>query len=467
MHHLSRFFVHKEEEEEKKKNNKKKRRDMESKNKPRRLDRRYANNNINYEPTTPFPDQSVSLRTRSLDLYPVNDETSFRIDGNEGIDAIFQKIGLSGFEDFAIPADAWEARKMRSSSDVLPVSSTTEVDEPTDKKKSDNAIVAGVGMIADTVIVSDMTTIPVSVGGGNGGGGGIKGIRPPLLAPPPVISLPKMDTDCSTWDLLNSFAPDGDICSSNSRGVLDSDEEVDREIIQQREANDTGFAGRNVLSASCSFTTSNDDDCSSTTTEPMSNNISPNLRIKRTIRRWDKGETVLGRGSFGSVYVGIAEDGFFFAVKEVSLLDQGDIGKQCISQLEQEIALLSQFEHENIVQYYGTDRDESNLYIFLELVTMGSLLTLYHKYPLRLPVVSSYTRQILHGLMYLHEQNVVHRDIKCANILVDANGSVKLADFGLAKATKLNDVKSCQGTPFWMAPEVSALLMSFDCIMLY
>ncbi|CAL5407419.1 unnamed protein product [Camellia sinensis] len=44
-------------------------------------------------------------------------------------------------------------------------------------------------------------------------------------------------------------------------------------------------------------------------------------------------------------------------------------------------------------------------------------------------------------------------DIKCANILVDASGSVKLADFGLAKATTLNDVKSCKGTPYWMAPE--------------
>uniref|UniRef100_A0A6N2LZU9 mitogen-activated protein kinase kinase kinase n=1 Tax=Salix viminalis TaxID=40686 RepID=A0A6N2LZU9_SALVM len=193
-------------------------------------------------------------------------------------------------------------------------------------------------------------------------------------------------------------------------------------------------------------------DSLSSTTEPISN-ISPTGRFRRVFTYWEKGE-LLGRGSFGSVYEGISDDGFFFAVKEVSLLDQGTQGKQSIYQLEQEIALLSRFEHENIVQYYGTDKDESKLYIFLELVTKGSLQKLYQRYNLRDSQVSSYTRQILHGLKYLHDQKVVHRDIKCANLLVDANGSVKLADFGLAKATKLNDVKSCKGTAFWMAPEV-------------
>ncbi|KAG5223855.1 mitogen-activated protein [Salix suchowensis] len=185
---------------------------------------------------------------------------------------------------------------------------------------------------------------------------------------------------------------------------------------------------------------------------PISN-ISPNGRFRRVFTSWEKGE-LLGRGSFGSVYKGISHDGHFFAVKEVSLLDQGTRGKQSIYQLEQEIALLSRFEHENIVQYYGTDKDESKLYIFLELVTQGSLQKLYQTYNLQDSQVSPYTRQILHGLKYLHDQKVVHRDIKCANLLVDANGSVKLADFGLAKATKLNDVKSCKGTAFWMAPEV-------------
>ncbi|KAF2320109.1 hypothetical protein GH714_023749 [Hevea brasiliensis] len=103
---------------------------------------------------------------------------------------------------------------------------------------------------------------------------------------------------------------------------------------------------------------------------------------------------------------------------------------------------------------YKSLTDESKLYIFLELATKGSLAKLYQKYHLRDSQVSAYTRQILSGLKYLHDQDVVHRDIKCANILVDANGSVKLADFGLAKATKLNDVKSSKGTPYWMAPEV-------------
>uniref|UniRef100_A0A2N9FN80 Protein kinase domain-containing protein n=1 Tax=Fagus sylvatica TaxID=28930 RepID=A0A2N9FN80_FAGSY len=89
--------------------------------------------------------------------------------------------------------------------------------------------------------------------------------------------------------------------------------------------------------------------------------------------------------------------------------------------------------------------DESKLYIFLELVTKGSLAMLYRK------VIKAFSSVICN--VFTCDPHVLW-DIKCANILVDANGSVKLADFGLAKATKLNDVKSCKGTAFWMAPEV-------------
>ncbi|XLT88865.1 hypothetical protein HN873_010618 [Arachis hypogaea] len=177
--------------------------------------------------------------------------------------------------------------------------------------------------------------------------------------------------------------------------------------------------------------------------------------FNRTFSSWQKGY-VLGKGSFGTVYEGFTDDGFFFAVKEASLLDEGsNQGKQSVFQLRQEISLLSRFQHENIVRYFGTQEDQSSLYIFLELVPKGSLLSLYQKYSLNDSHVSAYTRQILHGLKYLHNQNVIHRDIKCANILVDVSGSVKLADFGLAKATE--NVKSSKGSPYWMAPEMQAL----------
>ncbi|KAM7250891.1 hypothetical protein ACFE04_022774 [Oxalis oulophora] len=236
--------------------------------------------------------------------------------------------------------------------------------------------------------------------GDSGAIGGIKGERPAFLVPPPPVRLRP------TIDLVN-YPKDDDVIA----GVLNVVVEA------------TGY------------------------------NISPGGKLRRTVTSWQKGQ-LLGSGSFGTVYEGYTVDGDFFAVKEVSLLDQGSQGRQSIFQLEQEISLLSQFEHENIVQYRGTDKDESKLYIFLELVTKGSLSSLYQKYNLRDSQVSAYTRQILNGLKYLHDRNVVHRDIKCANILVDASGSVKLADFGLAKATKMNDVMSSKGSPYWMAPEV-------------
>ncbi|XP_059644542.1 TMV resistance protein N-like [Cornus florida] len=137
------------------------------------------------------------------------------------------------------------------------------------------------------------------------------------------------------------------------------------------------------------------------------NASSSRSRTVRNIKSWQKGD-FLGSGSFGTVYQGFTEDGFFFAAKEVSLLDQGSRSKQSICQLEQEISLLSQFEHENIVQYFGTDEKDGKLYIFLELVAEGSLAKLYQKYQLGDSQVSVYTWQILNGLNYLHSRNVVH-----------------------------------------------------------
>ncbi|XP_061373168.1 mitogen-activated protein kinase kinase kinase 1-like [Gastrolobium bilobum] len=412
------------------------------KKQPRRLERLNAKKNIDYEP----PGCS------SLDLEL---QTSLRVTGIDGeFDRICQSLGLSGPQDFEIPTADWEARKARF------------CDNRAKEERVSAKLATGVvsncdaELKNDTFDVEDLRVEVLGCDNGDGvGGGGIKGVRPPILTPPPVILKPIVDGVSSTWDLMRSFAPQdvGVVDSPSSSGEHDGRGIVGRLRLGERSV---------LFSDSSSCTTSHDDDsdvggergcslsCSgSGGVHELVHYVSSNEWFRRTFSSWQKGD-VLGKGSFGTVYEGFTEAGFFFAVKEVSLLDEGSHGKQSILQLQQEISLLSQFEHENIVQYYGSDKDKSTLFIFLQLVSKGSLASLYQKYRLNDSQVSAYTRQILCGLKYLHDRKVVHRDIKCANILVDVNGLVKLADFGLAKATKLNDVKSSKGSPYWMAPEV-------------
>ncbi|KAF5768095.1 putative mitogen-activated protein kinase kinase kinase STE-STE11 family [Helianthus annuus] len=172
--------------------------------------------------------------------------------------------------------------------------------------------------------------------------------------------------------------------------------------------------------------------------------------------KWKKGR-LLGRGTFGHVYLGFnSENGQMCAIKEVKVVADDQSSKECLKQLNQEITLLSQLSHPNIVQYYGSELGEETLSVYLEYVSGGSIHKLLQEYgPFREPVIQNYTRQVLSGLAYLHGRNTVHRDIKGANILVDPNGEIKLADFGMAKHIKnCTSMLSFKGSPYWMAPEV-------------
>ncbi|XP_028773220.1 mitogen-activated protein kinase kinase kinase YODA [Neltuma alba] len=173
--------------------------------------------------------------------------------------------------------------------------------------------------------------------------------------------------------------------------------------------------------------------------------------------RWKKGK-LLGRGTFGHVYVGFnSENGEMCAMKEVTLFSDDAKSKESAKQLMQEIALLSRLRHPNIVRYYGSETVDDKLYIYLEYVSGGSIYKLLQEYgQFGELAIRNYTQQILSGLAYLHAKNTVHRDIKGANILVDQNGRViKLADFGMAKhITGQSCPLSFKGSPYWMAPEV-------------
>lgn len=92
---------------------------------------------------------------------------------------------------------------------------------------------------------------------------------------------------------------------------------------------------------------------------------------------------------------------------------------------------------------------------YCENGSLHSIAKNFGRFPENL--VGLYMSQVLHGLLYLHEQGVIHRDIKGANILTTKEGLVKLADFGVASRTTGLSESSVVGTPYWMAPEVIEL----------
>lgn len=187
--------------------------------------------------------------------------------------------------------------------------------------------------------------------------------------------------------------------------------------------------------------------------------------------KWMKG-ALIGQGSFGSVYLALhAVTGELLAVKQVETPSPGSSNqndarkKSMIDALKREIGLLRDLQHPNIVQYLGCSSSPDHLNIFLEYVAGGSVQTMLNSYgALREPLIRSFVRQIVTGLAYLHGREIIHRDIKGANILVDNKGGIKISDFGISKKIEATNIlsgaasnrnrPSLQGSVYWMAPEV-------------
>eukprot|EP01059_Diplonema_ambulator_P035588 TRINITY_DN842_c1_g4_i1.p1 TRINITY_DN842_c1_g4~~TRINITY_DN842_c1_g4_i1.p1 ORF type:complete len:1500 (+),score=407.92 TRINITY_DN842_c1_g4_i1:62-4561(+) len=176
---------------------------------------------------------------------------------------------------------------------------------------------------------------------------------------------------------------------------------------------------------------------------------------------WVKGQ-LLGRGSFGSVYIGVLRRGGLIAVKVIELR-QCESSKRSaeIDKIKKEIDFIRTLRHSNIVEYKACtyDADSATIHIFMEYAVGGSLTSLVRRCTERLgeEVIRLYMLHILTGLSYLHGKGVVHRDIKGENILLDSAGTAKLADFGCAiqtKATQASAIGTLVGSPYWMAPEV-------------
>nr|XP_056705014.1 mitogen-activated protein kinase kinase kinase 1 [Euleptes europaea] len=178
---------------------------------------------------------------------------------------------------------------------------------------------------------------------------------------------------------------------------------------------------------------------------------------------WLKGQQI-GLGAFSSCYQ--AQDvgtGTLMAVKQVTYVrNTSSEQEEVVEALREEIRMMNHLNHPNIIRMLGATCEKSNYNLFIEWMAGGSVAHLLSKYgAFKESVVTNYTEQLLRGLAYLHENQIIHRDVKGANLLIDSTGHrLRIADFGAAarlasKGTGAGEFQGqLLGTIAFMAPEV-------------
>ncbi|ORZ04347.1 kinase-like domain-containing protein [Absidia repens] len=163
----------------------------------------------------------------------------------------------------------------------------------------------------------------------------------------------------------------------------------------------------------------------------------------------------IGQGASGGVYTAHQhsdkDGGEPVAIKQMNLQQQPK--KELIIN---EIVVMKQSQHPNIVNFISSYLWKGDLWVIMEYMEGGSLTDVVTCNMMTEGQIAAVCREVIQGLRHLHQNGVIHRDIKSDNILLNLQGDIKLTDFGFC--AQINDSQSKRttmvGTPYWMAPEV-------------
>jgi serine/threonine protein kinase len=166
-------------------------------------------------------------------------------------------------------------------------------------------------------------------------------------------------------------------------------------------------------------------------------------------------QRTLGTGSFGRVHlVQSRHNSRFYAIKV--LKKQQVVKMKQVEHTNDERSMLQVVKHPFLVNLWGTFQDSKNLYMVMDFIEGGELFSLLRKsqrFPN--PVAKFYAAEVALAINYLHSLDIIYRDLKPENLLLDRHGHIKITDFGFAK--KCPDITwTLCGTPDYLAPEVVA-----------
>lgn len=176
---------------------------------------------------------------------------------------------------------------------------------------------------------------------------------------------------------------------------------------------------------------------------------------------WTRGP-MLGSGTTGEVYEAMdINDCKTFVVKQIHLVHSiRGVDQQKVKSVKKEIDRYKKLKHKHIVEYYGSEIIEQNIFcIYLEWVEGGSIAQMCKSYgKIHEQLCRTYTMQVLKALAYLHENAIVHGDLKGANVLLTIEGNqIKLCDMGSSiqfnADASVCSIASLTGSLQWMAPE--------------